>query len=235
MGRGEGGGTMIDTIRKMLAPVQRRVMLMVSRAVVNIVDDSLNMQNLQLTVLVDETQDGVERFQNFGFTSVPSKGAEAIVLNVGGNRDHPIAVVVDDRRYRLKNLQEGESAVHNKDGDKVHIKQGREINVVAGDATHDGTVAISALGANGKATISAPGTNGKAKVVAKLIELLSADDSATEALAQKILNGTNFRLWADAHIHTGGFVSPTSPPTIPTATYDGTLAAVSSETVKASP
>lgn len=112
---------MISTIQKMLAPMHRRVALMVSRAVIVMVNDTLKMQGVQVNLLVDVTRDGVERFQNYGCTSNPHPGAEAIVVSVGGNQSHGIAIVVDDRRYRLTGLAEGEVALYDDLGQKVHL------------------------------------------------------------------------------------------------------------------
>ena len=55
--------------------------------------------------------DGAERFQIYGFSSHPRKGADALVLAVGGVRQHSI-VLVDDRRHRMKNLEESEVALY---------------------------------------------------------------------------------------------------------------------------
>lgn len=112
---------MIDTIKKMLAPLQRRVGLMVSRAVIVMVNDTLKMQAVQVNLLAGVTRDGVERFQNYGFTANPHCGAEAIVVSVGGNQDHCVAIAVDDRRYRLVGLTEGEVALYDDLGQTVHL------------------------------------------------------------------------------------------------------------------
>lgn len=112
---------MIQVIQKMLAPMHRRVALMVSRAVIVMVNDSLKMQGVQVNLMAGVTRDGVERFQNYGLTSNPHPGAEAIVVSVGGNQDHGIAIAVDDRRYRLTGLAEGEVALYDDLGQKVHL------------------------------------------------------------------------------------------------------------------
>lgn len=52
-----------------------RVANMVSRAVVRRADDAGKLQTLQVDALADETR-GVERFQNYGLTSVPPSGSE---------------------------------------------------------------------------------------------------------------------------------------------------------------
>lgn len=117
--------------RKLLKPLRDAISNLVSRAVVNRVDDARKVQELQLDVLAEETRDGVERFQEYGFTSVPLEGAEAVVLFVGGRRDHGLAVAVDDRRHRPTGLQPGEVAVYTDQGDKVIIKRGGTIEVTA--------------------------------------------------------------------------------------------------------
>lgn len=116
---------------KMTQPLTQRVLKMVRRAVVTLVDDSLAMQGLQLTALDKQVIDGAEHFQPYGFTSVPLAGAEAIVANVGGAYNHPVVLVVDDRRYRMKALADGEVAIYTDEGDYIHIKRGGTIDVVA--------------------------------------------------------------------------------------------------------
>ena len=101
----------------------------VARAVLNVVDDEGNMQLVQISLLEDEVIDDVERFQDYGFTSVPEEGAEATVVFVGADRSHPIVVVADDRRVRKKGLKPGEVAVYHKNGDFIYLKNENEIEV----------------------------------------------------------------------------------------------------------
>lgn len=112
---------MNPVIRQMMAPLQRRVALMVNRAVIVMVNDSLKIQGVQVNLMDGVTRDGVERFQNYGYTSNPHPGAEAIVVSIGGNQDHGIAIAVDDRRYRFTGLREGEVALYDDLGQKVYL------------------------------------------------------------------------------------------------------------------
>lgn len=120
---------MIDALARFLAPLARRVDNMVARAVVRRVDDSTNAQLLQLGILDGETREGVERFQEYGFTSVPREGAEVAVVFVGGRRDHGLAIGVEDRRYRIGNLSPGEVAVYNDTGAKIVFKANGDVEV----------------------------------------------------------------------------------------------------------
>jgi phage baseplate assembly protein V len=113
----------------LLAPLWTRVRNMVSRAVLSTVNDSAKMQLLQLQFTDTEFRGDLERFQNYGFTSVPQSGAEAAVVFVGGDRDHALVLAVDDRRYRLTGLQNGEVAMYTDQGDKIVIKRGGDIEI----------------------------------------------------------------------------------------------------------
>lgn len=119
-------------LRRWLDPIRRKLRLIVNRAIVSAVLDGQGFQVLQLKGLPGEVLDGVERFQNYGFTSVPLTGSEAIVVFVGGSRSHGVAIAVDDRRYRKKNLQPGESAQYSDEGDSIHLKRGKIIAVTSG-------------------------------------------------------------------------------------------------------
>lgn len=90
----------IENLLRLLAPMRRRIQLMVSRGTVTRVDDGTKTQRVQLTALAGETLENVEHLQPFGLSSVPFPGAEGIVVCVGGSRDHPLALVVDDKRTR---------------------------------------------------------------------------------------------------------------------------------------
>jgi phage gp45-like len=112
---------MIDLINRMTEDLRGKVRLMVGRAVIAVINDSGPIQTAQAQLLADEVQDDAERIQEYGFTSVPLSGAEAVVAFVGGNRDHGLIIAVDDRRYRLKGLPGGEVAIYDDQGQKVHL------------------------------------------------------------------------------------------------------------------
>lgn len=114
-------------VTRMMQPLQRRVMLMVGRAVLRAVNDETTLQSLKIELLADEVKEGTERFQEYGFTSHPHDGAEAVTVFMGGNRDHGLVIAVDDRRYRLKALEQGEVALYTDEGQRVHLRRNKEI------------------------------------------------------------------------------------------------------------
>lgn len=127
---------MRDTL---IAALQKRLQLMVSRAVVKLVNDSLTLQGIQVSVLPEDASRDFERFQEYGFTSVPLPGAQAIVLTVMASPDHPVAIAVDDHRWRKKGLAAGEAALYHKDGAFIHLKNGGEVEIFS-----PGTVKVNA-------------------------------------------------------------------------------------------
>jgi phage baseplate assembly protein V len=142
----------VDDIRRLMAPLHTRVVNMIARGIVKRVDDAKKAQVLQLGILADEVKDDVERLQNYGFTSVPLEGAEAVIVFPGGKRDHAVTVVTEDRRYRIRNLESGEVAVYDQTGSKIVLKANGDIEVtpssgvtkLVGDLEVDG--AITATG-----------------------------------------------------------------------------------------
>lgn len=123
---------MIRTINKMTAPMARRVALMVGRGVLALTNDISKLQVVQVKLLSGEVRE-FERFQNYGFSSNPHPGAEVAAMFVGGNRDHGLAVAIDDRRYRVTQLQTGEVAIHDDLGHSITL--GRTGITISG-ATH---------------------------------------------------------------------------------------------------
>ena len=124
----------IRALNKMLRPIRNRLMLMVSRAVLTMTDDEKLLQELQVRILGQELLDSVERFQQYGFTSVPHAGAEAVALSVGGHRSHTVVINVDDRRYRLKALEGGEVALYTDEdqkdgGHRIVMRRGQLVEV----------------------------------------------------------------------------------------------------------
>jgi phage gp45-like len=93
-----------------------------ARSTVSSVDDTKLMQEMAGNFLKGESRKAFESPQNYGFTSVvrdAMKGAdgqiqecaEAFISFLGGNRSFPVCTVMDDRRFRLKNLAKGDVAI----------------------------------------------------------------------------------------------------------------------------
>ncbi len=90
---------MVDlaALDRFIAPLKRQIAGMLAKGVLFLVDDSSDLQTVQVKIN-GETHDGVERLQPFGLTSVPVKGAQVVISFIGGKRDNPVAMVIDDGR-----------------------------------------------------------------------------------------------------------------------------------------
>lgn len=121
----------MNDLAKLLGPMARRLGNLVGRGRIRAVNSTAKMQSLQLGLLAGETKDAVEHFEPFGFTSRPLAGAEHITLFLDGDRSHGVTIVVADRRYRLTGLEDGEAALHDAYGNKVHLKRDGTLDVLA--------------------------------------------------------------------------------------------------------
>ncbi len=106
-----------------LERLKQRVMSLVGRCIIMAVDDSRKIQSVQVEVLADELHNEAERFQHYGFSTHPIPGAEGIIVRIGGTASHGVIIVVDDRRYRLTDLAQGEVALYDDLGQVVHLKR----------------------------------------------------------------------------------------------------------------
>ena len=130
---------MIRQFDRLSRELRRRVLLMVGRAVLAVVNDSTPLQTVQVEALPGEIIDGAEKFGMYGITSHPLPGADALVLSVGGIRQHPV-ILIDDRRHRVKELAEGEVCIYTAEDEsgnmhRIILKDGREIEMHCGSSS----------------------------------------------------------------------------------------------------
>ncbi|MGZ0785841.1 phage baseplate assembly protein V [Pseudomonas sp. TKO26] len=102
---------------------------LLARGTVVLANSANKLQSLQMRLTAGEVNDDMEHFEPYGFTSNPLAGAEGIATFLGGDRSHAVVLVVADRRYRLKALAAGEVAIYTDEGDKIHFKRGRVIDI----------------------------------------------------------------------------------------------------------
>jgi hypothetical protein len=105
-----------------------------ARSIVDKIDDGTLMQEMAGNFMKGETRDKVEAPQNYGFSSVvqaATKGkdgqigecAEAIINFIGGNRSHPVATMMDDRRFRPLGLKPGENSQYDDIGQMTLMRR----------------------------------------------------------------------------------------------------------------
>jgi phage gp45-like len=132
--------------RNSLSEMSGRIMHMAARFTLNSTTDTSMMQEMVFDAMNSEGRKAVERIQSFGFSSVPlprdkddDKGgqqqqgdseqpkgpaAEGIALFLGGQRNHPVVIGVDDRRHRPMGMKPGENAQYDDQGQMTLLRRG---------------------------------------------------------------------------------------------------------------
>ncbi|EGJ50257.1 phage baseplate assembly protein V [Desulfocurvibacter africanus] len=147
--------SLVRSVSRLVAPIKRRVELMVARGVLSLVSEGGRLQYVQARLSASETRDNIERFEEYGIASVPLPGCEAVLVFVGGDRGHGLCIGSNDRRYRPTDLQPGETCIYTHEGDRVHLKQGRIIEINGGAKVVVNTTDAE-INASGSATVTSP-------------------------------------------------------------------------------
>lgn len=118
-----------NILQRAMKPMKDRLLLMVGRAVIKAVNNSPNVQELQLAALAGESIDKVQNFQQFGFVSNPPIGSEGIMVALGSNRENCVVIATENRKVRFKNTAPGESAIYTDDGTHIHLKKAGQVEI----------------------------------------------------------------------------------------------------------
>lgn len=183
-------------VKKIMAPLERRVRLMVARSIIRLAYPGA-VQGLQLQLGATEVADQVEHFQDYGFASVPLSGSEGIALFVGGSRAHGVVVAVRDRAGRPGGLQAGEVAIYTVEGDFLKFQKERKATLKTKtlllDAEDTGTFKAKKL-------VSIESTEDSTSVKGKKKVTIVATDEEVE-----IKGGTKIKLDAQ-HVEITGYL-----------------------------
>jgi len=112
------------------------------RAVIHDLDDEAGDQTLTLATHLGHVKSRVPVHYPFGFTShAPIDGAVTMVLHAGGDHADPVALPpANPMKARMGGLKEGEAALYDAAGQKLHFRDGRLVQV---DALEELNVAIA--------------------------------------------------------------------------------------------
>lgn len=120
---------MINIIKNVTAPLARRISLVTSKCVLNIINDKTETQSAQAEFFTEEVFDDAEVWQNYGFTSAPPKGTEGIALFAGGERVDPLIIATECKGKRFKDLNEGDTSVYSTAGNYIRVNADNSINI----------------------------------------------------------------------------------------------------------
>lgn len=130
---------------KLLNPLRRQIGQMLTRALVTNIVDSFQRQNIQVKMHADESADNIERFQNYGFSSVPTTGAEAVMAALGGNLGQLVAIAVEDKTVRPKDGASGDVFLYHLEGHRVQLTKDGQIIITATSVTLNASQSCSII------------------------------------------------------------------------------------------
>ena len=172
--------------------LMQQIFDLVSRAVVKAKRPDRAMRTLQSEHLAGDVREDVEHFEPYGFTSEPHLGAEVLATSINGDRNHTIAIIVSDRRYRIKELKDGEVAMYDDLGKVVYFKR-EELLVDAKDAPVQ-------VVSGSKVTIKAPEV-----VVDAANSTFTGNIKAAGEIEDKKGTMSAIRSTFNTHTHNGGY------------------------------
>lgn len=103
----------------MIGQIWARLQLLFAQGVGTLI----GADKVQAQVLDDELLNNLHRVEPYGFSYRPKPGSQTYLLFPAGDRSSGVAIVIGDKRYQM-NLVEGEVAIHDDEGNWVHIKRG---------------------------------------------------------------------------------------------------------------
>lgn len=178
---------MIEQLERLLQPIRNRIRLMVARALITAVKDQDGGITLTLDLLAGETRDGLELVQQYGMSSSPLPGSQAVTLFLGGSRDSGVVIATKGMTPEtVFSLKPGEVALHTAEGDSVHLRAGRVVAITTE------TLEINASTA---------------------VKINSPTVEASGEVSDSVGKLSGLRAHFNAHTHVGNLGAPTSPPT----------------------
>ncbi|MBX9838736.1 MAG: phage baseplate assembly protein [Silvanigrellaceae bacterium] len=120
---------MQDLIRKITSPLYERIVSIISICSINKTNDETNTQTAQCEFFKDDPRENLERWQNYGITSVPPNGSEGICLFHGGERESGYIIATEDKDSRPIGLKIGEVCIYTIEKDHIYFKKDNLIEI----------------------------------------------------------------------------------------------------------
>lgn len=102
----------------MISQLWHRLQLMVAQGS----GARVSTHKIQVKLLDSETPPNVDRIEPYGFSYRPHAGCQAYIVFPSGDRSRGFCLVAGDKQYNIE-LLDGEVALHDDLGQKVHLKR----------------------------------------------------------------------------------------------------------------
>lgn len=100
----------------------RNIKMMLGIGRVTATSDDGVIQKLQYRTPL-EVRSSTPRMAEFGFSSLPPVGSDAVVVFPGGDRSNPVIIATNHKSYRHTGLQEGESVLYDQWGQYIKLTE----------------------------------------------------------------------------------------------------------------
>lgn len=120
---------MIDSIQRLY----QRILHAIGRGRITTGSDTGSVQLQQVQLGPDEIKDNIPRLAEFGLTSMPPVGSDAVLVFIGGDRSNGAIIATGHQASRPTNLKPGETMLYSQDGKSVYM-------------TADGGIVVEAKG-----------------------------------------------------------------------------------------
>lgn len=111
--------------------VVKRLRGLVTRAVIELVQDDLDEQGVQVRLVSGDLLDDARHAQPYGLTAHPPPDSDGIFLSVGGARGSGVMVCVGNRQFRLRGLAKGEVALYSQHNQVLLLKADGSVELTA--------------------------------------------------------------------------------------------------------
>ncbi|UPG86861.1 phage baseplate assembly protein V [Luteibacter aegosomatis] len=178
--------------------IVRRVLATIGRGRVTSSRDDGPAQLVQAKLGPLEVRDNTPRLAEFGFTSRPPPGADAVLVFIGGDRSNGVIIATGDQGSRPRNLEVGETKIYDLFGRFIHF-------------TKDGGIVIEAHGSpvtvNNATTVTIAASE-KVRMETPLLEV-TGDITAGGDITDKKRSMDADRAIFNAHTNGSGTTTPT--------------------------
>lgn len=143
---------MSDGILSAIERLGRRMSAAIGVGRVTLVDDDGGAQSIQVRLSANEIRDAAPRIAEYGFTSNPPPGSDAVIVFIAGDRSQGIVIATGNQTYRLTGLGDGDVALYDTRGQHVKLTAtgmildaplGLTVNgnvTIVGDTTQTGAI-----------------------------------------------------------------------------------------------
>lgn len=187
-------------------------MTQIVRSTVTGAKPELELRELQTLYNSTSVQDDMEHLEPYGFTSEPFTDGQTDAVNLyfDDERNHGVVINVADRRYRIKDMQQGEVAIYDDLGRHIYIK--RDCIEVDGVSSPINVKTSATINANANVVnVTAPKVNikGDVTITGNVVINGTLNTSSTIAASGSISSGS---INLSTHVHTGDSGGTTSGP-----------------------